>query len=169
MSALLIRAGWLPADSLELKNLLRLAQQGLDYTTAPLAPALWNDRVNDLAFERPSQYSQGKAVVTVRLWRTPFRVGSEKVFVGVTRTYTDTHWGILHTVSPDVDAAAEQFVESLRQSEQSFNACQLSLSAPMTGSYQMGDRFFTRGQLWLLDPDGRTDAANLCGAHRLSQ
>ncbi|TAN25808.1 MAG: phosphatase PAP2 family protein [Castellaniella sp.] len=169
LSALLSGAGWLPADSPDLKNLLRLAQQGLSYTTAPLAPALWNNRINDLAFERPIQNAQGKAVITVRLWQTPFRFGAEKVFVGVTRTYDGIRWGILHTVSPDVDAAAERFVESLKQSGRPLNLCQRSLTAPMTGSYLMGDRFFTRGQLWLLDPGGGTDAADLCGAHGSGQ
>lgn len=165
LSALLSRAGWLPADSPGPKNLLRLARQGLDYTTAPLAPALWNNRVNDLAFERPIQDSQGRAVATVRLWQTPFRVGVKQIFVGVARTYNGIRWGILHTVSPDVDAAAERFVESLKQSGQPFTICQRSLTVPMMGSYLMGDRFFTRGQIWLLDPGGGTDAADICGAH----
>ncbi|WP_369691545.1 LssY C-terminal domain-containing protein [Castellaniella caeni] len=165
LSALLSRAGWFPADSPDPKNLLRLARQGLDYTTAPLAQAFWNNRVNDLAFERPIQNSQDKAVATVRLWQTPFRVGPNQIFVGVARTYDGIRWGILHTVSPDVDAAAERFVESLKQSGRPLTICQRALTAPMTGSYLMGDRFFTRGQLWLLDPGGRTDAADICGAH----
>ncbi|MBV2182419.1 MAG: LssY C-terminal domain-containing protein [Castellaniella sp.] len=169
LSALLRRAGWLPADRPDLNNLLRLARQGLDYTTAPLALALWNNRINDLAFERLIQNAQGKAVVTVRLWQTPFRVGEQQIFVGVTRTYDGIRWGILHTVSPDVDAAAERFVESLKQSGQPLSLCQRALIAPMTGSYPLGDRFFTRGQLWLLDPGGGDDAVGLCGAHRSGQ
>ncbi|MFB4203448.1 hypothetical protein KBTX_01838 [wastewater metagenome] len=169
LSALLGRAGWLSADSPDPTNLLRLARQGLDYTTAPLAPALWNDRVNDLAFERPIQNSQGKAVVTVRLWQTAFRVGAEPIFVGVARTYTGVRWGVLHTVSPDVDAATERFVESLKHTAQPLTLCQRSLMALMTGSDVMGDRFFTQGQLWLLDPGGRTNTAALCGAHRSRQ
>lgn len=169
LSALLRQAGWLPADRLDLKNLLRLAQQGLDYPTAPLAPVLWNDRINDLAFERPLQNAEGKAIETVRLWQTPFSAGAEKVFVGVTRTYTGIRWGIVRTVSPDVDAAAEQFVESLRQTGLPFSLCQRSLSAPMAGSYLLGERFFTRGLLWLLDPGGGVDMPDLCSAESLNQ
>jgi len=162
LSGLLSRAGWLPADTPDLKNLLRLARQGLDYTTAPLAPALWNDRVNELAFERPIENPQGKEVVTVRLWQTPFRVGAQQVFVGVARTYNGIRWSVLHTVSPDVDAAAERFIQSLKQSMPPLNLCQRSLTAPMTGSYLMGESFFTRGQLWLLDQGDRIGAAGLC-------
>lgn len=169
LSALLRSAGWLAADPPNPENLLRLARQGLDYATAPVAPALWSDRVNDLAFERPIRRPRGKALATVRLWRTPFRAGPDPIFVGVARTYDGTRWGILHTVSPDVDAAVARFVASLRQTGQPLTVCQRPLTAPMTGSYPMGGRFFTRGRLWVLDGREHADTPGLCGTQGAKQ
>lgn len=160
--ARLTRAGWKAADRPDLRNMLRLAREGLDYTTAPLAPAFWNGKVNDLAFERPAQSAQGKALATVRLWRTSFRMGQDRVFVGVAREYAGIRWGLLHTVSPDVDAAAERFVESFQARGQPPAVCRQALVPPVIGAYLMGDRFFTRGQIRLLDLDAAPSAARLC-------
>ena len=169
LSARLVRAGWVGADRPDPENMLRLARQGLDYATAPLPPAFWNGRINDLAFERVIQRAQGKAIATVRIWRTSYQIGEDRIFVGVAREYDGIRWGVLHTISPDVDAAAELFVESLKSSRQPFGVCQRSLVLPIIGTYLMGDRFFTRGKMWLLDSDDRIDAARLCGTPRQRQ
>lgn len=160
------RTGWLAADKTAPRNMLRLVRKRLDYTTAPLAPAFWNGRVNDLAFERPVRLMQGNALATVRLWRTPFRMGRDRVFVGVAREYVGIRWGLLHTVSPDVDAAAERFVESLEAPGQPFTVCRQALVSPMIGTYLMGERFFTRVQMWLLDLGAGSDSARLCQTGR---
>ncbi len=165
LSARLRRAGWLAADKADAQNMLRLARQGLDYATAPLAPAFWNDQINDLAFERPLQQAEKKVVATVRIWTTPYRVGQDRLFVGVVREYDGTRWGVLHTILPDVDAAAEGFVDSLQRAGQPFAVCLRPLLPPMIGSYLLGGHFFTRGQLWLLDPGDHGELARLCGRH----
>ena len=128
----------------------------------PLAPVFWNGRVNDLAFERPSQGPQGKTLATIRLWHTSFRVEQDRIFVGVAREYTGIRWGILHTVAPDVDAAAERFVESLQALGQQPVACRQPLVPPMVGTYLMGEHFFTLGQVWLLDISAAPNAVRLC-------
>lgn len=158
----LTRAGWMAADRPGLRNMLRLATEGLAYGTAPLAPAFWDGRVNDLAFERPIRGTQGKALATVRIWRTPFRAGRDHVFVGVAREYTGIRWGLLHAGSPDVDAAAERFVEPLEAFARPPAVCRQALVPPVTGTYLMGDRFFTRGQIWMVDLGAAPNAARLC-------
>lgn len=169
LSSRLVQAGWMPADRPTPENLLRLARQGMNYATAPLAPAFWNNRMNDLAFERPRQRAQGKTIVTLRVWHTSYRLGADQVFVGVTREYDSMRWGILHTLLPDVDAAAEYLVESVRSSSQSADICQRPFVPPMIGAYQMGARFFTRGHLWLINSGASTDAAQLCARSRTQQ
>lgn len=160
--ARLNRAGWVAADKPDPQNMLRLIREGLDYTTAPLAPTFWNGRVNDLALEQPVPGAQGKALATVRIWRTPFRIGRDRVFVGVAREYVGVRWGLVHTVSPDVDGAAERFVKSPELVGLPSAVCQRFLVSPLIGTYLMGDRFFTRGQLWLLDLRPTPNVARLC-------
>ena len=150
------------ADKPDLRNLLRLVREGLNYTKTPLAPTFWDSQVNDLAFERPVIRGKNKALATVRLWQTKLRIGRDRIFVGVAREYVGVRWGFVHTVSPDVDAAVGSFVESLRALGQSFPVCRQSLSPPMLGTYLMGDRFFTQGQMWLLDLGVPSNVRRLC-------
>ncbi|MEO8838671.1 MAG: LssY C-terminal domain-containing protein [Herbaspirillum sp.] len=169
LAADLIRSGWAPADKPNLQNLLHLARYGMDYTTAPLAPAFWNNRMNDLAFERLAHpQTKSKSVETVRIWSTSYWIGQDRIFVGVAREYDGIQWRIMHTISPDVDAVAEHFVASIKSSGP-FDTCQRSLVPPMIGPYLMSDRFFTRGQLWLLDRRVNTDTARLCETYRPRQ
>ncbi|MGE4560995.1 MAG: VTT domain-containing protein, partial [Desulfobulbus sp.] len=141
LTARLDRAGWMSTDRPGPGNMLRLTREGLNYTTAPVAPAFWNGRINDLALARPVAGTQGgKALATVRIWRTSFRFGPDRVFVGVAREYTGMRWRLFRRVSPDVDRAAERFVESLGQPG---TACRQPLVPPLIGTYLLGDRFFT--------------------------
>jgi len=156
------RAGWQAADPPSLRNMLRLVRNGLDYPAAPLAPVFWRGKVNDLAFERPVQGTRGQALTTVRLWLTPYRIGEDQVFVGVAREYSGIRWRIVHTISPDVDAAAAGFVTSLEALGQPVAACRQALLAPMMGNYLMGDRFSTHGHIWLIDLDAPAGASRLC-------
>lgn len=144
-------AGWQTVDRTDLQHILRLIRQGMDYTTAPLAPAFWNGRINDFALAKPVTSDTGPAILTLRLWRTVYRAGGKPVYVGVARGYEGIRWGLLHRVSPDVDATTAQLVASLRQAGLVRQDCRIHLVEPMIGRYLLGERFFTRGQLWLLN------------------
>lgn len=169
LSALLRQAGWIAADSPTPRSLLRLAREGLGYTTAPQAPTLWNDHLNDFAFQQPLQQAAGSALAALRIWRTAFRLGQDEVFVGVAREYTGVRWGIVHMVAPDVDAATERFVRTLESMDPTLRTCRRSFIPALIGTYSMGGRFFTAGQLWLLDAGTGSDAARPCDTGSPSQ
>lgn len=162
LSALLRQAGWIAADKPTPRSLLRLAREGLAYTTAPQAPTLWNDHLNEFAFQQPLQQAAGSALAALRIWRTSFRLGQDEVFVGVAREYTGVRWGIVHTVAPDVDAATERFVRTLQTMDPTLTACRRPFIPPLIGTYSMGGSFFTAGQLWLLDTGTGPDAVRPC-------
>lgn len=150
-------AGWQSADKVSLQNLLQLARQGMEYPTAPLAPAFWDSRINDLALEKTHQRENGQTVLTARLWETPYRVADNLVFLGVAREYDSIQWGLFHHILPDVDAAADALLESLKKAGLAPPGCKLPLVEPMIGSYLMGGRFFTRGELRVLNLTGSAD------------
>jgi len=155
-------AGWLTADRIDLHNMTRLFRQGLDYTTAPLAPTFWNGQVNDLALEKQVDRTDAKSVVTLRLWHTPYRIGKGTLFVGIAREYVGIRWGLLHRISPDVDAATDFFVQSLKQTGQAQDSCRAPLVKPMIGHYLLGGEFFTRGDLSLIDLTQDTEHPPVC-------
>ncbi|MCG6863198.1 MAG: LssY C-terminal domain-containing protein [Chromatiaceae bacterium] len=159
----LTAAGWLTAIKIDLLNMTRLLRQGLDYTTAPLAPAFWNGQVNDLALETSVERAGAKSVATLRLWQTPYRIGKDMLFAGIAREHVGIHRGLLHQISPDVDAAADLLVQSLKQTGQVQRSCRAPLVKPMIGGYLLGGSFFTRGDLSLIDFTQGTERAPTCG------
>ncbi|WP_267927506.1 LssY C-terminal domain-containing protein [Desulfolithobacter dissulfuricans] len=143
-------AGWYAADKVNLENMIRLVKQGMDCATAPLAPAFWNGRINDFALERPIQRGNSKVVATIRLWQTSYRMAGSQILVGIARGYDGIQWGLLHHILPDVDAAADLFIEALKNGRKGRRSCRLPLVEPVIGRYLMGGRFFARGELWPL-------------------
>ena len=95
----LTQTGWKSADPPEFRNLLRLVKEGIDYTTAPLAPGFWNGQINNLAFEQSLKNTPDRTLTTILLWRTSFQIGANLVYVGIAREYDGIRWFFLHTVS----------------------------------------------------------------------
>ena len=159
----LVQAGWQAADPPTLPNLLRLLREGSSYSNAPLGPVFWDKRMNELAFVRQRPNTPGQPVETLRLWKTPWRLGSSQIFVGMARDQTLTRWRLLHHSPPDVDAATDRVVVSLQTSAAAVAVCRTAWVAPSTGRYLLGQPFFTRGELQLVNLGKPTTVERLCG------
>jgi len=160
--AQLQNAGWQPVDAVTPRSLLRLARQGLEYIAAPIPPAFWNDRINDLVFARTMVTDHGEAVSTLRLWNSFYRLDQRNIYVGVVREYEGMRWQFLRSVAPDVDKAADRFIETLVVNSPAIMRCQKSLTPPSVGQYQMGNPFFSRGELRMLDYQTHLQERSLC-------
>jgi membrane protein DedA with SNARE-associated domain len=156
------RAGWHQADKANPRNLLRLAVYGRDYTAAPMAPAFWNKRINDLSLQKVSRIGDRKLNDTLRIWNTAYRVGQAQVFVGIARAYEGMQWPLIHRISPDLDRAADAAVQSLKETTGPMLSCKTPLVHPMVGQFPLGEPFFSRGDLWLVNLTGRPEPAFQC-------
>jgi Uncharacterized membrane-associated protein len=162
LSTWLDQAGWHKADKPELKNIMRLIQQKLDYENGPLPPFFWNNQMNDLAFEQVIQVEQRKVISTIQIWHTQFRIGGKEVFVGTVRNFDEIRWGVFHKFLPDVDVAADSFIQTLKHSNPHIDVCQRALVPSIVGTFGSGEPFFTRGGIWQIDEANQTDATLLC-------
>ena len=142
--------------------MLQLVKQGMDYISAPLAPAFWEGHINDFALVSTIQRGKSKGILTIRLWRTPYQTAQGRIFVGVTREYEGIQWGLLHHISPDVDTATDLLVKSLKTTGRIHHSCKLPLVKPMIGEYLIGERFFTHGELRLLYLIESAEVASPC-------
>jgi len=156
------QAGWHQADKANPRNLLRLAVHGQDYANAPLAPAFWNNRINDFSLHKPLLAGDQVLDDTLRIWTTPYRVTHAQVFVGIARAYEGMQWPLVHRISPDLDRAADAAAQSLTQTSQSTQSCKTVLAPPTVGHFALGDPFFSRGDVWLLNLTGRSESAFQC-------
>ena len=149
--AKLHRAGWQDSDKPRFQSLKRLAVEGMAYTTAPVAPGFWSNKVNDYALAKSWQLQGKPAIVSLRLWKTPYRLGDKTITVGTVRAFDRIEWRLLRHVYADIDSSREVLLQSLQQGKELQASCKLPLTPPETNSYLLGNRFFTRGELLLLD------------------
>lgn len=143
-------AGWLTVDKTNLKNLTRSVVEGMAYTRAPLAPAFWNSDINSFTFVKPQTLDNKKQINSALIWQTPYRLGSNKIFVAVVRIFDGPHWGLLHNILPDVDAAREQLLQSFEQANYEQKNCTLNFIESGVGNFAGGGHFFTHGKLQVI-------------------
>ncbi len=148
-------SGWQPADPPAPGNFLKLLRLGMDYVNAPLAPVFWNGRINDLGFERAALEEGERVIDTLRLWKTPWLVDGMPVYVGVTRSYTGTYWGLLHRIAPDTDAVAQRLLQPFHMAKNPPASCEVKLVRAEIGSYLLGMPFFSSGRMHILNFTGQ--------------
>lgn len=149
--AKLKQVGWHVSDKPGFESLTRLAVEGMAYSTAPVTPAFWSNKVNDYSLAKSWKLQGKTSVVSLRLWKTPYRLGEKIITVGTVRAFDGIKWWLLRHVYADIDSSREVLLQSLQQDRDLQANCKLPLTTAETNSYLLGNRFFTQGELLLLD------------------
>jgi hypothetical protein len=149
-------AGWKPADPVTLRSSLRIVRSVLfdrPYEGAPVSPLFYDNRKQDLAFEKPS----GKSATTrhhVRFWKAldagedgrPVWLGSATFddSVGVSH-YTGQ---MTHHVAPDIDAERDLLSNDLAAANKVETSYSVSGVGPtLFARNGGGDPYFTDGDI----------------------
>jgi hypothetical protein len=149
-------AGWRPADPVTLSSSVRIVGSVLldrPHLDAPVSPLFYENRKQDLAFEKPS----GKSARTrhhVRFWKAldagdaglPVWLGAA-VFddgVGVSH-YTGQ---VTHHTAPDIDAERDLLMSDLERAKKVEEIYSVSGVGPtLFARNGEGDRYFTDGEI----------------------
>ncbi len=145
-----LESGWQRPEPPSLRRLVDLMQRDHNDEHAPLSPAFWNGRIDNLAFEKAVHTRQGRRVVAVKLWDTPYTTPQGKVFVAVAKAFDGVRWGILRTVAPDLDAARDAVIASLRSAGLIEKTRLSAFVEPVVGKSLTGSPFFSRGEIQLV-------------------
>lgn len=144
------QAGWQQAKQFDGPTVIQFVKKRLKEDHAPLSPAFWNNRINDLAFEMTIPSSRGKQSVTIQIWEIPYRTNQGNIFVAVSKEYNGLRWHILRNLEPDLDAARDRVLQSLEASAAVKTHQLLPFVPAMVGETLTGNNFFTRGQLMII-------------------
>lgn len=148
------RAGWDTADAITLKSAIEIGASVLfdrPYPDAPVSTLLYDDRSQDLAFEKPVGGSADQRH-HVRLWMTdrlgadgrPLWLGSVSFDRGVGVSH-DTGQ-ITHHIGPDLDAERNGLIADLKSAGQIVSAYEIEgVGATKDGRNGGGDPYFTDG------------------------
>jgi len=154
-------SGWQRPEPLSLQGLVNRVKPGHNDTHAPLSPAFWNGRINDLAFEKAVHTGQGRQVVAVQLWETPYAMPQGRVFVAVAKAFSGIRWGILRTIDPDLDAARDAVVASLQSAGLIEKSRLSTFVEAVVGKSLTGSPFFSHGEMQLVVLKTRGGSINI--------
>jgi hypothetical protein len=149
-------AGWLPADPVTLSSSVRIVGSVLldrPYLDAPVSPLFYDNRKQDLAFEKPS----GKSPTTrhhVRFWKA-LDTGDDGLPIWLGAAVFDDRLGvshytgqITHHTAPDIDAERDLLTSDLAQAEKVVTAYSVSGVGPAFFARNGGgDPYFTDGDI----------------------
>lgn len=152
-------AGWYIADPVTIRSSIGIAGSVMlrrPYRAAPVSPLYYQDRREDLAFERPVGNSADHRH-HVRFWKV-FDQGEEKrpVWLGAAtfdRSVGVSHYtgAITHHIAADIDAERKLLAEDLEAAGMLQAKYQVTGIGPtMTGHNGGGDPYYTDGEVWIL-------------------
>lgn len=152
-------AGWYPADPVTLRSSIAIVGSVLldrSYQDAPVSNLYYQDRREDLAFEKPAGHSADKRH-HVRFWKVldsgaegrPVWLGDATFDRGVGLSkYTGA---VTHHIAADVDAERDLLAHDLETAGMADAKYQVTGVGPtISGRNGGGDLYYTDGEVWLL-------------------
>jgi undecaprenyl-diphosphatase len=147
-------AGWFVADKVNFISLYRVAWSALsnsEYDTAPMTPSFWNEDVNDLGFQKPTEKRSVRRRHHARFWNTGY-VSKEGnfLFVGTASFDSGIKWGITHHIEPNIDSEREYLFQNLQDYGHVSQFKKIQLVDPVLGKNFIGDPFFSDGKAYIV-------------------
>jgi LssY C-terminus len=149
-------AGWKPADPVTLRSSLRIAGSVLfdrPYQDAPVSALFYDNRKQDLAFEKPAGISATKRH-HVRFWKA-LEAGEDGLPVWLGAATFDDRVGVshytgqvTHHTAPDIDAERDLLMSDLTDAKKVEATYSVSGLGPTLFAHNGGgDPYFTDGEI----------------------
>jgi hypothetical protein len=149
-------AGWFPADPVTLTSSVKIVGSVLlkrPYEHAPVSPLLYQDRVEDLAFEKPSGKSADRRH-HVRFWQVLEKGEEDRpVWLGAVtfdRSVGLSHYTgqVTHHIAPDIDGERDGLIDDLKAAKIVEALYQITGIGPtLNGRNGGGDSYWTDGEI----------------------
>ncbi len=148
------KAGWYRADPVTVSVLAHSAVTALfneEYLRAPVSPFFWDEKVNDINFEKPTAAHSIRQRHHVRVWFAGAVTPSGKrIYVATISLDVGLKWLVVHRISPDIDVQRDYLATGFEKAGVVVRKRYLTLSKPFAGSNITGDPFFSDGRAYVL-------------------
>ncbi len=143
------KAGWKLADMSSFSNVLKRAKAIItkeDYYNAPVTPAFWCSKIQDISFEKPALKEGIAEMHWVRLWKTGIKTYDNKeIFAGYASYDISLGSKIIHQIKPDIDAERDALFNSLKQSGAAQSYDRIKLIGKVSKKKLFERTYFTDG------------------------
>jgi hypothetical protein len=143
------KAGWKLADASSFSNVLKRAKAIItkeDYYNAPVTPAFWCSKIQDVSFERPALKEGIAEMHWVRLWKTGIKTfGNKEIFAGCASYDISLGSKLIHQIKPDIDKERDALFSSLHVSGAYQSHGRIKLIDKVNKKKIFGRTYFTDG------------------------
>ena len=148
------KAGWQLADRIDVFPMLHMTKSVLlneHYPNAPITPSFWNNQVNDLGFEKPTENKTVRERHLARFWKTDLITNDGKqIYVGAVYSYKGLKWLIIPRKNSDIDAEREMVFSDLQKADLISSFQKVQLVCPILREKSKNNRFFTDGKTYII-------------------
>lgn len=148
------KAGWQLADRIDVFQMLHMTKSVLlneYYPNAPIAPSFWNNQVNDLGFEKPTENKTVRERHLARFWKTDLITNEGKqIYVGAVYSYKGLKWLVIPRKNSDIDVERETVFSDLQTSGLVSSFQKVQLVDPILKKSSKNNRFFTDGKAYII-------------------
>lgn len=145
------KAGWVEPAKADLPQLVQAALAAWTNSpdpVAPITPYFRDGKPNDLAFQKPDASDSLRRRHHLRLWRTGFRLTSgEDVFLATASFDDGLKWGLVHHISPDLDAERDTILGNLGDAGVLAIQSVAKGRGPLSGRDEFDDPWFSDGRI----------------------
>jgi membrane-associated phospholipid phosphatase len=148
------KAGWQPPDPLEFGTMAKLTSavlRGKNYPAAPIAPAFWDGRTNDLGFVKPARSSSHGIRHEARFWKSSMLTGDGKyAYVGLVSMTAGYEWWAIPKTSPEIDTQRDGLDYDLRMNNLVASFTNERFVRPVTLKETEKDAYVTDGKIHIV-------------------
>ncbi|UCF91260.1 MAG: LssY C-terminal domain-containing protein [Desulfobacterales bacterium] len=151
--AVLRQTGWALTDKADILSSITTVKSLIlkkPYPSAPISPSFWNTKVQDLSFAKVSEGNCFSNIHHVRIWRTNNLLkDGNNIYVGMANANAGRKWGIIPTISPNLDAERVLLYQDLDLTGKIDSNQKVQLVKSLIGKNFVADQFFTDGKAYV--------------------
>jgi len=149
------KAGWMKADPVSFRSLVRAFKAALlngSYPHAPVTPSFWNGVPLNIAFEKETAMHSIRQRHHIRVWKTGYRLPDGRLqYVGTASFDKGMNWlHMTHRIDPAIDVERKTLVEDCLGAGVLSGFTEVTFVEPSAGSNFSGDIFFSDGKIAIL-------------------
>ncbi len=148
------KSGWYRSNPVTIPVLMRSAVAALfnqEYLRAPVSPFFWDEKVNNINFEKPTIAHSIRERHHIRVWDTgTITSAGEHIYVATISLDTGLKWYVVHRISPNIDTQRDYLMNGFKDAGVLEYKKYITLSKPLTGFNITGDPFFSDGGAYVL-------------------
>ncbi|MRR56039.1 MAG: phosphatase PAP2 family protein [Deltaproteobacteria bacterium] len=154
LTASMRKAGWLVPDPISFGSVTRFAatriQRG-SYLAAPIAPAFWNGRANELSFVKPSLTGTPGMRHEARFWKTRLTMpDGSSAYIGLVTRTDGFRWLLIPRTVPDIDRERDGLSHDLHTTHQVVSDNDALFVKPVARQGPGEQDYFTEGLICVI-------------------